>query len=85
MDYTVPLRDELVSLEGIVHWEKRGDGAMTWKEEGRYALYKIKSKVKQKSKKPLKKTKKGDGAPKGTESVSAADKIADSALEEGAP
>ena len=44
-----------------------------------------KSKVKQKSKKPLKKTKEGDGAPKETESVSAAEKVADQPLEEEAP
>ena len=26
MDNTVPLRDQLVSLEGLLHWEERGDG-----------------------------------------------------------
>ena len=25
MDKTVPLRDQLVSLEGVVHWEERGE------------------------------------------------------------
>ena len=44
-----------------------------------------KSQLKQKRKTPLKKTKKGDGATEETESVSAADKIADQPLEEEAP
>ena len=44
-----------------------------------------KSKVKQKRKKPLRKTKKGHGVPRETKSVSAADKIAGQLLEEEAP
>ena len=44
-----------------------------------------KSKVKQNSNKPFKKTKKRDDAPKEMECVSAADKIADQPLEEEAP
>ena len=41
--------------------------------------------MKQKRKKPLKKTQKGDGASKEIESLSAPDKIADQPLEEEAP
>ena len=41
MDNTVPLRDQLASLEGVVHWEEGEVGAMTFKEERWYALYKI--------------------------------------------
>ena len=41
MHNKVLLRDELVSLQGVVHWEERGEWAMMLKEEGSFALYKI--------------------------------------------
>ena len=41
MGNTVPLRDQLVPLEGVVHCEEGGDGGDDVEEKGGYALYRI--------------------------------------------